>query len=118
MKAAFLCSSILILGLSGMAAAECVYPKAPAAIPNGKTASEAEMIEAMTQFKQYNTDVTAYIACLDQETKQRQQSGISVSALIQLKTMQSKKQTAVAEELQDNAAKFNEQVRAFKSRKG
>jgi hypothetical protein len=118
MKTASLFAAILALGLSGTAIAECAYPKAPAAIPNGKTAAEAEMVDAMKQFKQYDTDVTAYITCLQQEVKQKQEDGASISTVMQLKSLQSKKQNTALEEQQAKTAKFNEQIRAFKSRKG
>ena len=54
--------------LSLSAQADCAYPKAPGAIPNGTTASEAEMTAAAAAFKQYNVEVTAYLACLQEET--------------------------------------------------
>lgn len=99
--------------LSLSAQADCVYPKAPAAIPDGKTASEAEMIGAMTAFKTYDADVKAFGACLDEETKQK---AAGTAQLMQMKTMQSKKLNAAVAELQSKAKEFNEQVRVFKAR--
>lgn len=108
------CFAILALaGLSLSAQADCVYPKAPASIPDGKTASEAEMIAAMTAFKTYDADVKAFGACLDEETKQK---AAGTAQLMQIKTMQSKKLNAAVEELQTKAKEFNEQVRVFKAR--
>lgn len=49
---------------SFQAHAECAYPKAPATIPNGATASEQEMVGAMQAFKAYDADVNAFGACL------------------------------------------------------
>lgn len=95
------------------ARAECAYPKAPAAVPDGKTASEAEMIEAMKAFKAYNEEVTAFGSCLDQETKNR---AAGTAQLMQLKTLQMKKHNAAVDELQSKAKLFNEQVRLFKAR--
>ncbi len=117
MKAVYLCALTLGLGFTA-AHAECAYPKAPASVPDGKSAAEPEMIEAMKTFKQYDTDVNAYIACLDQETKQKSADGGSASQIMQMKSMQSKKQNAAVEELKAKAALFNEQVRVFKSKKG
>ncbi len=39
-------SALVLAGMltSGIAAAECVYPKAPGGIPDGNTATEEEMI--------------------------------------------------------------------------
>jgi hypothetical protein len=93
--------------------ADCVYPKAPAAIPNGSTASESEMVSAMQAFKAYDADVNAYGACLEEETKAK---AAGSAQLMQLKTMQTKKLNAAVAELQVKAKEFNDQVKAFKSR--
>jgi hypothetical protein len=103
----------LALAYSFTAQAECAFPKAPASIPDGKTASEAEMIAAMNAFKAYNEEVTAFGACLEDETKAK---AAGTAQLMQLKTMQAKKHNAAVAELQNKAKAFNEQVRLFKSR--
>lgn len=103
-------ASLALLASSFSAQADCAFPKAPASIPDGKTASEDEMKSAMMAFKTYNDEVTAFSACLDAETKAK--SGQSM----QFKTMQSKKINAAVDELQAKAKLFNEQVRVFKSR--
>lgn len=95
------------------AQAECAFPKAPASIPDGKTASEAEMVAAMNAFKAYNEEVTAFGACLEEETKSK---AAGTAQLMQLKTMQTKKHNAAIDELQSKAKLFNEQVRVFKAR--
>jgi len=95
------------------AQADCAYPKSPAATPDGKTASEAEMVAAMQAFKAYDADVKAFGACLEQETKEK---SAGTAQLMQLKTMQTKKLNAAVEELQSKAKEFNEQVRVFKAR--
>ena len=95
------------------AQAECAFPKAPASIPDGKTASEAEMVAAMNAFKAYNEEVTAFGACLEEETKSK---AAGTAQLMQLKTMQTKKHNAAIDELQAKAKLFNEQVRVFKAR--
>lgn len=95
------------------AQAECPFPKAPASIPDGKTASEAEMVAAMQAFKAYNDEVTSFGTCLEQETKDK---AAGTAQLMQLKTMQAKKHNAAVGELQAKAKVFNEQVRIFKSK--
>jgi hypothetical protein len=105
--------AILSLALAFSAHAECAFPKAPAAVPDGKTATEAEMVAAMTAFKAYNEEVNAFGTCLDGETKEK---SAGTAQLMQLKTMQSKKLNAAVAELQTKAKLFNEQVRVFKSR--
>lgn len=111
MKALLTAAALVSLGLSFSAHAECPFPKAPATIPDGSTASEAEMIAAMNAFKAYNEEVKAFQACLDEETK-------SKSATMAFKAMQAKKLAAAVEELETKAKQFNEQVRIFKARSG
>jgi hypothetical protein len=104
---------IALASFSIAAHADCVYPKPPAAMPDGKTASEADMIEAMKAFKAYNEEVNAFGSCLDQETKSK---AAGTAQLMQLKTLQMKKHNAAVDELQAKAKLFNEQVRLFKAR--
>jgi hypothetical protein len=105
--------AIASLGLSFTANAECTFPKAPASIPDGKTASEAEMLAAMQAFKAYNEEVTAFGSCLEEETKSK---SAGTAQIMQLKTMQAKKHNAAVDELQAKARLFNEQVRIYKAR--
>jgi hypothetical protein len=116
LKAATLSVACGLSLLCAAAQADCTYPKAPSAIPNGSTASEGEMTAAAAAFKQYNNDVTAYLACLQDETAAKS-AGVASGQALQIKSMQSKKHNSAVEELESNVAKFNAQVRAFKSRK-
>ncbi|HKQ16863.1 MAG TPA: hypothetical protein VJT80_25830 [Steroidobacteraceae bacterium] len=104
---------LALASFSIAAHADCSYPKAPAAMPDGKTASESEMLEAMKEFKAYNEEVNAFGTCLDQETKTK---AAGTAQLMQLKTLQMKKHNAAVDELQAKAKAFNEQVRLFKAR--
>lgn len=114
--AATLLTGAMLCGPSAWA--DCAFPKAPDAIPDGNTASEAEMITAMTGFKQFNTEVTEYLSCLEKETADKISSaGGATSAVVQIKSMQAKKHNAAVADLKSLTAKFNEQVRVFKSRK-
>ena len=76
---------LALASFSLAAHADCVYPKAPAFMPDGKTASEAEMLEAMKAFKAYNDEVTAFGACLEEETRNK---AAGTAQLMQLKTLQ------------------------------
>jgi len=105
--------SVLALTVSYSAHADCAFPKAPASIPDGKSASQEEMVAAMAAFKAYNEEVNAFGQCLEQETKDK---AAGTAQLMQLKTMQSKKLNAAVDELQAKAKQFNEQVRIFKAR--
>ena len=94
--------------LSLAAHADCVLPPAPSKIPDGNSASEQEMITAMQTLKEYNADVDTYLKCLDFETKQNRLSAGD----------QEKMHNTAVDTMQKVAAKFNEQVRTFKSKKG
>lgn len=116
-----LMSGLLLAGLlsAGLANAECVYPKAPSSMPDGATATEPEMVEGMKAVKEYNSQVTGYLNCLDMETQARiDAAGADAPAdqIDQIKAIQTKRHNAAVEELEAHAARFNEQVKAYKSR--
>jgi hypothetical protein len=103
---------VLALALTGagilQAHADCVLPPAPSKIPDGKTASEQEMLTAMQTLKEYNGDVETYSKCLDFETRQNHVSAADAQRM----------QNNAVDTLQKIAAKFNEQVRTFKAKSG
>lgn len=108
----------MLMGAS-MANAECVYPKAPSGMPDGNTASEQEMIDGMKAVKAYNNEVTAYLSCLDMEMQARiDAAGAEAPAdqIAQIKAIQAKRHNAAVEELEAHAARFNEQVKAYKAK--
>jgi len=110
----------LAAGLSvSPAHAACTYPKAPTNIPDGATATLEEMKAAQQAVKQYDQDISAYLACLklehdaaiaragDELTEERKQ---------ELERIQIQKHNAAIDELEAVAARFNEQVRVFRER--
>lgn len=118
MRVSVCIAACLAMAMWQSASADCTYPKAPESIPDGSTASEGEMVTAMSTFKQYNSDVTAYLTCLDTETSDKaKEAGGAVSAIVQMKALQAKKHNAAVAELKGLADKFNLQVRTFKARK-
>lgn len=108
--------SVLLCASSSMAFADCNYPKAPDAMPDPKTATEPEMIAAMSAFKQYNSDVDAYVACLDAETTAKVKDTGAAGAIMQIKAMQAKKKSAATDERQAKIDAFNKAVREFKAK--
>jgi hypothetical protein len=88
-------------------------------VPDGTTASEEEMIEGMKAVKTYNTEVSGYLSCLDMEMQARiDAAGTEAPAdqIAQIKAIQAKRHNAAVEELEAHAARFNEQVKAYKAR--
>ncbi len=85
---------------------QCVLPPPPSKIPDGATATQQEMVNAMNTLKEYNGDVNVYLKCLDFETRENHMT-TDVSDL---------KHNAAITQLQAVAGKFNQQVRVFKSK--
>lgn len=110
----------LLLGglLASAAQADCTYPRAPASIPDGVTASEQDMLDGMQAVKRYNDAVSAYLACIEEELNQRlaNPGDIAPEQLEQLRAIHSKRHNAAVDALEDHAARFNEQVKLFKER--
>jgi len=118
MKMKLLLGSTLLLAstlASTGALADCTYPKAPDA-PDAKTATQPEMVAAMTAFKQYNADVDAYVTCLDEETTAKVKDAGGAGAIMQIKAMQSKKKSSAMDERAAKIEIFNKAVREFKAR--
>jgi len=119
MKSQIVSGILLTALLCGAANGECVYPRAPSGTPDGMTATQEEMLAGMEAVKQYNAQVTEYLECLDKETAARiEAAGPDAAAeqIAQIKSIHSKRHNAALEELEAHAARFNEQVKAFKAR--
>ncbi len=94
----------------------CDYPS-KADIPNGATASKDEMLAGQRSVKEYMARMEAYLACIDQEEKD------SVAAIDEQSDEEetnreaafNKKYNAAVEEMELVAARFNEEVRAYKA---
>lgn len=109
----------LVLLMAGAANAECVYPKEPSNTPDGATATQDQMVEGMKAVKEYNSQVTAYLSCLEQEMNARiEAAGPDAPAeqVEQIKAIHTKRHNAAVEALEQHAARFNEQVKTFKNR--
>lgn len=111
---------MLLLGAT-VASADCVYPQAPQSLPNGSKATKDEMIAAQAQVKEYSAAVQeTYLPCLEKEkveylgaldnmdpdyTKKK-------SAIDQV---HAKKHNAALDELQAVAARWADELKAFKA---
>lgn len=105
--------------LAGAANAECSYPKVPRNMPDGATATQDEMLAGMKAVKEYNGQVTAYLSCLEQEMNARVEAAgpdAPAEQVEQIKAIHTKRHNAAVEELEQHAARFNEQVKTFKNR--
>ena len=111
----------LALGLlmATAANAECTYPKEPSNTPDGATATQDQMVEGMKAVKEYNSSVTAYLSCLEQEMNARVEAAgpdAPAEQIEQIKAIHTKRHNAAVEALEQQAARFNEQVKVFKAR--
>ena len=109
--------ALLALAASGVAHATCIYPRAPATVPDGATATYEQMVEAQKAVKQFNEDINAYNACLDLEMTNFEKSGqYDENRLTELRAMQAKKNNAAVDELTALATRWSEEIKAFKAK--
>jgi len=112
---------VLPLLLTAGAHAECVYPQAPQALPNGSKATKEEMLAAQGTVKEYSQAVQeVYLPCLDKEKTD------AIAALdpadpdyaakkLAVESMHAKKHNAALDELQATAGRWSEELKAFKA---
>jgi hypothetical protein len=98
--------------------AACAYPKAPTSIPDGATASLAEMVEGQKAVKQFNADMEVYLKCVDDEnppapagTKLTDEQKKAQDAA---ERMRVQKHNAGVDDAQAMADRFNAQIKAYK----
>lgn len=110
---------ILAASLSTAAYADCTYPRKPAKLPDGNTATRDEMVAANKLVKQYNADMTAYLDCIKVDydgSAAKLPGNATEDQKKQLAEMYARKNDAAVDELQGVAAQFNEQLRVFKAK--
>jgi hypothetical protein len=106
---AYLMTLIAAVAAQGAYAA-CDYP-AEVTIPDGNTATEAQMREANQVVRKYMADVDAYLACLDEEEK-----ALGEAVTEEQKGLHISRHNAAVDALNAVAARYNEQVQLFKKR--
>ena len=118
MKAWIPLTLVLALGTAAVAQADCTYPRAPDAPPDGNTATKDQMIAAKHDFDRYNGEMNSYLDCLKLEmdaaapkdpkkptADEKKQAAILVQ-----------KNNAAVDELQAVVGRFNEQLKLFKAK--
>ncbi len=109
--------AIVSLMFSAPLALACDYPQR-VKIPNGATATKEEMIAGQRAVKDYMASMDEYLACIDKEEKDTlaamadisdEERQVRAAALV-------KKHNAAVEEMELLAARFNEEVRAYKAK--
>ncbi|HNR21549.1 MAG TPA: hypothetical protein PKL49_00850 [Steroidobacteraceae bacterium] len=116
MKLPILAAALVIAFAGGPVYAACTYPTSPDKIPDGRVASMEEMIAAKKQVEQYNKDMEAYLSCIKLEfDAQSADSTLTAEQKTELEKRQVQKHNAAIDELEGVAARFNEQVKAYKA---
>ena len=110
-KKLFFTISLIVFSVTSYA--ECNYPKKNFDIPSGKKTTEAEMVETMGKVKQFQSDLTVYRTCLDDELAK---ISPELESYEEIERMNAQKYNASVEDEQSLAGEWGEAVRAFKSK--
>jgi hypothetical protein len=97
---------------SGEVMQKCKYPTRPD-IPNGRDATEDEMVGTQRLLKAYLAGGDGYLACLDQVSQ-----GWGENATEEQKAVIIIFHNRMVDEMQSTADLFNQAVRAFKGKRG
>ena len=100
------------LSYAQFALSDCSYPKMKLDFPNGETATMEEMVAAQTSFKAYNTDMDAYLKCLDDELALVSED---LDIYPDIKKANNLKYDAAVDVLTEAAEEWNQAVRAYKA---
>ena len=122
MKAWIPLTLVFALGTAVSAQADCTYPRAPEAPPDGNTATKDQMISAKHDFDRYNGEMNSYLDCLKLEIDaaapkdpakltpdEKKKAEAQQKILVQ-------KNNAAVDELQAVVGRFNEQLKIFKAK--
>jgi hypothetical protein len=104
---------------AGPVYAACTYPKAPDQLPDGNTATMEEMVAGKKAVESYNKEMEAYLSCIKLEHEgamSKDADELSEDQKKEMEKMQVQKHNAAIDELEAVAARFNEQVRAYKAK--
>ena len=106
--------------LSAAAAhADCPYPVPPDKAPDGANATMQDMLAGQKAVTEYNTAVTAYVACVDKETNDaiaKAGDQLKPEQKADMERVRDRKHDAAIDQLQKVADRFNEQVKIFKAK--
>jgi hypothetical protein len=101
--------------------AACTYPKDPGAMPDGRTATLDQMKAAQASVKAYNTAMDEYLKCIDAESPKASDITADMTP-DQKKQLQKeieasvKKHNAAVSDEEAVAARFNDQLKAYKAK--
>jgi hypothetical protein len=102
--------SALLLAYSSISFAKCTPTQAPE-LPSGESAELEAMVAGQKTVKAYVAATEEYLECL---TAQAREAGEEVSA--EQRAMDVDTYNAAVDEMEAVAAKFNEEIRAYKAK--
>lgn len=111
----------MLLLSAAVANADCAYPQAPQALPNGAKAAKEDMLAAQAQVKEYSAAVQeTYLPCLE---KEKTDSLAALDAMdpqytarkTAIEDVHAKKHNAALDELQAIAGRWSEELKAYKT---
>jgi len=103
----------LPLALFALPALSCEYPTR-IEVPDGRTATQDNMLEGQQAVKGYMSAMEAYLDCIDKESESLASDGDEDAEKEQRAILVSKHNAAV-DDMEGVADSFNEQVRAYKA---
>jgi hypothetical protein len=98
-----------IAGCWASAGLACEAPAVPA-VPDGKTSTMEQLLAAQGQIKSYMASMQEYLACIDMEADAK-----GADAPAEYKAMMVDRHNTAVTEMEQLAAAFNEQVKAYKA---
>ncbi len=105
------CLAVLANCAAFAVSAACENP-AMINVPDGKTSTEAQLIEAQGKVKGYMAEMDKYLACLNDEL-----TAGGDDAPAEFKSLMVTRHNSAVSEMESVAAAFNTQVQAFKAAK-
>jgi len=110
--------SLAVLALAAVPVhAACTYPKAPSAIPDGATATLADMVAAQKSVKEFDQEINEYTKCIKlEEDAQLKGDKLTDDQKKAIQAQQAMKNNAAVDADQTLADRLNEQIRIFKAK--
>jgi hypothetical protein len=106
-----LCSGLV----SAQASAECAYPTAPGAFPDGTKATKEELIAARKIFVQYDGEMTTYIECIvaEYQAELAAKPDLTPKQKKELARVNDEKQTSAIAEIEAVKVRFEKERKAY-----
>jgi len=119
MKSLLAAVAVVAAVLAPAAHADCSYPQAPTPLPDGNTATLAQMLTGQKAVQAYNEQMNAYLSCIQLERDSRVAQGgdkLTKQQKQELEAIEIQKHNAAVDQLHTVADQFNAQVKIFKAK--